>query len=56
MFFDVFDQMFDFSVRDTFKVLLLLFPAPWCGIALVTWVRTYRDSVGVRSSLKVVPV
>ena len=24
----------------------ILFPAPWCGIAIVTWVRTYRDSVG----------
>ncbi len=28
-----------------------LFPAPWRGIAIVSWVRTHRVSVGVRSSL-----
>ncbi len=27
----------------------LCFPAPWCGIAIVSWVCTYRDSVEVRS-------
>ncbi len=30
-------------------LIYFLFPAPWCGIAIGTWVRTYRDSVGVRS-------
>ena len=34
----------------------LLFPAPGCGIAIVTWMRTYRDLLGVRSLLKVLPV
>ncbi len=33
-----------------------LFPAPWCGIAIVTWVRTYRDSVGARSCWNTLPV
>ena len=35
--------------------LFYLFPAPGCGIAIGSWMRTYRDLLGVRSLWKLLP-
>lgn len=43
------------SIVLLLKNIEVSFPAPGCGIAIGSWMRTYRDLLGVRSLWKVLP-